>query len=472
MVVDDEPAAGVGVKPPPKSVPAGDRVRGTMRSRAFWTLSDQAVSSLTNAALAFVVARSVDRTDFGAFSVALVTFSFVIGIGRAVVCEPFIIRFSDAGDERRRRAAREATGTSASFGLVTGLLCALAAAFVGGHAGAALFALAVSLPGLLVQDCWRHVFFAEGNPRAAFFNDLVWAIVQFTVIGVLLTTGRGSVFLITLAWGMAAVAAAIVGGIQSAILPAPALTRRWLRSTRDLNLRLCADYAINMGAVNLSIYLIGALIGLAAVGSLRAAQVLLGPLQLVFFAVGSFALPLLATRAGRDVRLRTAAGALSAAVGALGAVWVLALLLLPPSVGAALLGDSWSGARSVLLPSGAVMLAVAVATGAMLALKALRRADLLVRVTLVQAPLILGLGVFGATVDGARGAAIGYAIAQTTGAALTWIALARADRGPRDWAGERDAARPSVPRPRRAPEERPLPRAGGPARHVRGRRDG
>ena len=41
-------------------------------SRMFWTFSDQALSSVTNAALAIVVARSVDSERFGAFALALV----------------------------------------------------------------------------------------------------------------------------------------------------------------------------------------------------------------------------------------------------------------------------------------------------------------------------------------------------------------------------------------------------------------
>lgn len=42
----------------------------TGRSRMLWTFADQALSSLTNAALAIVVARSVSKDDFGAFGLA------------------------------------------------------------------------------------------------------------------------------------------------------------------------------------------------------------------------------------------------------------------------------------------------------------------------------------------------------------------------------------------------------------------
>jgi O-antigen/teichoic acid export membrane protein len=429
MAFEDESGAPVAVttaeQRPADVTP--DRDRRALRGRAVWTLVDQAVSSLTNAVLALVVARSVDGADFGAFSIALFTFGFVIGIGRAMVCDPFVIHYSDAEGPRRRQAAREASGASAVYGVATGVLCAAAGVVVQGHAGMALLALGVSLPGLLVQDCWRYAFFAAGRPRSAAVNDLVWAVVQFVLIGVLLATGQRSVFLLTLAWGGAALVAAVVGSLQAGILPAPAATFRWLRATRDLNVRLGLDYIVNMGAVNASIYLIGAVAGLIAVGALRAAQVLLGPLQLLFFGLSAFALPLLSTIARAGDRLLRPAVLLSGAITVVSLVWVGALLLLPRRVGEALLGESWEGAWSVLLPIGVVMVAIGSTTGPRAGLKALRRADLLLRVTVIQAPFILVLGVAGALVDGARGAAVGYAVADIVGTTLIWMAFLRAD---------------------------------------------
>ena len=291
----------------------------------------------------------------------------------------------------------------------------------------ALLALGLSLPGLLVQDCWRYAFFAAGRARSAAINDLVWAAVQFAAIGLLLAAGQRSVFLLTLAWGGAALVAAVVGSLQAGILPAPWATVRWFRATRDLNLRLGLEYIVNMGAVNASIYLIGGIAGLIAVGAIRAAQVLLGPLQLLFFGLSAFALPLLSTMARAGDRLLRVTVLLSCAITVVSLVWVGALLLLPRRAGEALLGDSWAGAWSVLLPIGVVMVAVGSTTGPRVGLKALRRADLLLRVTAVQAPFILVLGVAGALVDGARGAAVGYAVADIVGATLIWTAFLRAD---------------------------------------------
>jgi O-antigen/teichoic acid export membrane protein len=441
MALDDEPAgAAVATVAAPPEPPA--RARRVLGGRAFWTLADQAVSSLTNAALALLVARSVDGADFGAFSIALFTFGFVVGTGRAMVCDPFVIHYSDdAGPARadgangvalpagRRQAAREAAGAAAAYGVVTGLVCAAAGLVLEGHAGAALLALGLSLPGLLVQDFWRHAFFAAGRPRAAALNDAVWAVVQFAAVGALLATGHGSVFLLTLAWGGAALVAAVVGGRQAGVLPDPRAALRWFRATRELNVRLGLDHVVNMGAVNLSIYLVGAIAGLIAVGAIRAAQVLLGPLQLLFFGLSAFALPVLSPLAASGARLRRPAILLSGGITLVAVAWVGVLLLLPHRVGVALLGDSWDGAWSVLLPIGAVMVAIGWSTGARVGLKALRRADLLVRVTVTHAPFVIVLGVLGAALGGARGAAVGYAAADLFGTVLIWVVFLAADDG-------------------------------------------
>ena len=442
MAFEDETVAAVatatggrdaGRRTAPPAEPGRARRHRVLGGRAFWTLGDQAVSSLTNAALALVVARSVDGADFGAFSIALFTFGFVLGVGRAVVCDPFVIQHSDRPGEEdaagRRQATREASGAAATYGVVTGLACAAAGAVLEGHAGAALLALGISLPGLLVQDCWRYAFFAAGRPRAAAVNDVVWAVVQLAAVGALLATGRNSVFLLTLAWGGAALVAAAVGSRQAGVLPDPRAAARWFRATRELNVRLGLDYVANMGAVNLSIYLVGAVGGLVAVGAIRAAQVLLGPLQLLFFGLSAFALPVLSPLAGSGARLRRLTILLSGGMTLVSLAWVGTLLLLPHAVGEALLGDSWDGAWSVLLPIGVVMAAIGATTGPRVGLKALRRADLLLRVTMTHAPFILVLGVLGAALGGARGAAVGYAVAELVGTVLIWVVFLGADGG-------------------------------------------
>lgn len=399
--------------------------------RAVWTFADQALSSLTNAGVAVVVALSVDRDAFGAFSLALVTFSFAVGLARALVGEPFMVRYSAVDADRRQRAMARAGGTALSFGLLAALVCLVVFLLTGGATRDAYLALALSLPGLCVQDTWRHMFFAAGRPAAATLNDLVWTVLQFAALGALLLSGNRSMFLITLAWGVSAAVAALAGIVQTGVVPRPAATGLWLRQTRDLNAQLAMGYVLNAGSVQIATYAVGGLVGVVGVGALRAAQVLLGPLNLIFSGFNAFALPLLARRAAAGNRLLRFAVPGSLALGTGAAGWVGILLLLPDAAGSRILGDSWAGAQQVMLPSGLLMIAGALALGASNSLIALGRSDLMLWLTLVQAPLMLVLGVIGAWHGGYVGAAYGFAIAQTVGLLTCWLLFLRADGHPR-----------------------------------------
>jgi Na+-driven multidrug efflux pump len=77
--------------------------------------------------------------------------------------------------------------------------------------------------------------------------------------------------------------------------------------------------------------------------------------------------------------------------------------------------------------------------GASNGLVALRRADEMLRIALVQAPLMLGLGSVGAWQWGVVGAAYGFAAAQAVGLLVCWAAFLRADPRPRPWVSELNA---------------------------------
>ena len=77
---------------------------------AGWGLADQALSSLTNFALSFVVARSFSTDVLGAFALVFSSYLLFLNIARPLAMQPLLIRFSGAprrtgGASRRRRSA-------------------------------------------------------------------------------------------------------------------------------------------------------------------------------------------------------------------------------------------------------------------------------------------------------------------------------------------------------------------------------
>ena len=403
----------------PRIVTTGAWLR--IARRAGWGVSDQAFSSLTNFALGIVVARTLGPRDFGAFGLAFATYVVALSISQTVASEPLLVRYSGIQSQALKEGARSASGTALTVGVLVGAVCLVIGWALSGALGQAFTALGLTLPGLLVQDNLRMIFFASRRGKHALVNDVIWAVVMFPALAVVLLNGRGSLFWLTLAWGGAANAAALVGMLQARLVPNPRRTARWLREHRDIAPRFLGEMMALTGSTQLSLYGIGASAGLAAVGAIRAAQLLLNPLHILSIGIRLVALPE-AVRIGRDSvqqlrsMVRVIAAVLVTTAVALGTV----LVLLPSSLGNAILGLSWPAARSVFVPLTLVQAAAGAITGAAIGLRALVAARRSLRARLLVSLLQVAGAIGGAAAGGARGAAWGLAIAGFLGAAVFW----------------------------------------------------
>ena len=141
--------------------------------RLGWGVADQAVSSLTNFAVVLYVAHAVGAAQFGAFSLAYVTYGFALNASRGLATDPLLVRFSGADPPAWRSAVAACTGTATVVGMAAGVCVLGAAALLDGTTKGAFLALGLTLPGLLLQDSWRYAFFALGRGSQAFLNDVV-----------------------------------------------------------------------------------------------------------------------------------------------------------------------------------------------------------------------------------------------------------------------------------------------------------
>lgn len=411
----------------PAAAPSLGRTR-SIAARAGWNLADQALSSLTNAALSIMVARSVDAHAFGAFAVCFTIYSLVIGCARALISEPLAVRSSDAGAGFRTEQ-RGALGSATLFGIAAGAVLLVGSVFPGSDLRDPLLALALTLPGLVVQDALRLSLIAEGKPRAATLNDFIWGVLQIGAAAALLFGDFPTATLFVATWGAAAGVAAVDGMIREKIGADLGSALRWLRAHADLTRFFVPEYLAVMGAFQVAILVVGAIGGISAVGALRGAQVLLGPLNIVMFGIAAFAVPELVRRKHEPRRrLVLYALGLSATLFLTTVVWAGLLLALPDSAGRQVLGDAWEGGRMVLPAMAAAMAGIGAAIGAALLLRALGAARETFRQGLLLAPLLLILGVVGVEIDGARGAAIGFAVAQWIPVPLWWWRMARTTR--------------------------------------------
>ena len=249
------------------------------------------MSSVTNFAVSIYVARTLGAEKFGAFSLAYVTYAFALNASRGLATDPLMVRFSGTDVPTWRRAVASCTGTAAIVGLIIGAFVLAAAAVIGGTAREAFLALGLTLPGLMLQDSWRYSFFALGRGSQAFLNDTIWAVAMLPALVLLRATGHANVFWFVLAWGAAAAVAAAVGPLQARVIPKLSGAWGWVSDHRDLGPRYLAEGVTTASMLQLRGYVVGLVLGLAAVGYVQAAATLMGPITILFLGMTLVAIP-------------------------------------------------------------------------------------------------------------------------------------------------------------------------------------
>lgn len=401
--------------------PVPDRVR-RIAGRVSWTVVDQVLSALSNFGLSILVARSVDADAFGVFSTAFLVFTIVLQVARATIGQPLQISFAAAGPRQFRTALRSALGAAVLLGVVTGAGAAIVGLLIGGQYEFAFLALGICMPGLLAQDICRMAFFSGGHPRRAAAIDALWAALLFPALLVAQALGVDSIAWAIVFWGLGALAAALVGLWLLRAEPRLPGAVRWTWRQRGLTGYLIAEYVLGQGLAQLGILGVAVTGDEAGVGALRAAQVLLGPLGILGTAAFLFTVPEIARRPDMTARGRARMClAVSGVMGLAATVYSAIVLLLPDTVGVALLGDTWAGAQSVLMPMCLLSIAAALATGPAAVLYGMGRAKATFSINAAKAPLLVLLMGIGVPLAGGLGAA--WAIAVTEIVLLPFWAL-------------------------------------------------
>src|SRR5271165_637498 len=88
--------------------------------RLSWGVADQVVSSLTNFAVGIYVVHTLGAVQFGAFSLAYVTYGFALNASRGLSTDPLMVRFSGKDLPTWRYAVAKCTGTAVIVGLAMG----------------------------------------------------------------------------------------------------------------------------------------------------------------------------------------------------------------------------------------------------------------------------------------------------------------------------------------------------------------
>ena len=429
-------------------------LRSHVVRRLSWGIADQVVSSLTNFAVGIYVVHTLGVVQFGAFSLAYVTYGFALNASRGLSTDPLMIRFSGTDLPTWRRATAKCTGTAVVVGLATGACVLGGAAVLTGTAAASFFALGLTLPGLMLQDSWRYSFFALGRGGHAFLNDTVWAATLIPSLVLLRASGHADVFWFTLAWGATGAAAAAVGPLQARVLPNPAAAWEWMSAHRDLGFRYLLEGTSSNAVNQVRGYGVGAILGLAAVGYVQASVTLMGPITILFLGMGLVTIPEAARAMRRSSRhLWLFCLLVSFGLAAAALAWGGTLLVaVPRGLGSWLLGHTWRPAYPLVVPQILFVMGQAVGSGAGVGLHALGAAWRSLRLVLVMVTLTSLFTLAGAWMAGVVGTLLGMAIGAWLGALLSWWQFREALREstaasatgrlqPNSWAGKRRVLR-------------------------------
>ena len=235
-------------------------------------------------------------------------------------------------------------------------------------------------------------------------------------------------------------------------MPRPASAWEWVYRHRDLGPRYLAENTANSGSSQLRIYGVGLIAGLAAVGYVQAAGLLMGPFLVVFMGISLVTVPEAARILRRSPhRLQLYCLVVGAALSVLGLLWGLLLLVaLPRGLGDLLLGKQlWHPAYGLVLPFTISVMGGCVINGATAGLRALGAARRSLRAMVIASAIFLVCGLVGAYFGGALGTVRGAAIATWVGALLWWwqlrLAIHESDRIPARTRGCSAAGTPGRP---------------------------
>lgn len=384
--------------------------------RLSWGLIDQGGSSLSTLCVSVGVLHG-PTAGAREFAIVFLMHSLAIGFSRSITTEPVAQDLALFPRARVRAVVRGSGFTGAAVGLVTALL--------------ALVILRPATPVGLWSLAFPLTVVGVDSVRAAWIGARLAAVavrysaaqVVAAAAGLLLTLLTGNAV-----WALAPIVVVSAVLTLATFIAGPALSRAELVPRHGF---YAGEWLFTSGLSQSS--------GLVAAQALpllplllRAQGVLFGPLSPLAQAVAALAVPEFATLRRRRPSLVGPAAALTAGLMLTAAVYAGLLLLVPESVLAHLLGETWQQYRPILLPSIAMVIASNAPMSPLVALRAhgYARTSLGLTVAIGTGHLLLPLA--GAFVAGIPGFFWGAALSSVIGCVLSMITLRRAEQRRRD----------------------------------------
>lgn len=321
------------------------------RLRLTVSVADQMASSGSNFLLVVLVARGANPSELGILLLAYAVLTGSVVMTRSALGAIIGMDHVLAGADTKRVLVSRSTAASMVLSLIPlgilvtwGLILGLDRDVARG-----VILLGILSPLVIVQDLLRYVAIAAGRPAVALASDSLWLVCCSVGLVLPLAFGVFDESLISgvLAWGIGAFLALIYSiAVVRPGIPIWSGTLRWLRADiRRVHLSLTAAAGSLSQVGNAS--LVGAALGPQAIGAVRGAGTLFGPLNTITSSIAIALVPeakrTSPLKADRLFRAATAGMIL------LTVAWGGTILLVPSEIGSAILGETWGLARALVL---------------------------------------------------------------------------------------------------------------------------
>jgi O-antigen/teichoic acid export membrane protein len=265
-----------------RSAPAGQRLRLGHR---FWGFADQALASGVSFFTTMVAATALDPAEFGTFALALAAIYFLNTLQAGLITRPHNVVGAARPAERYRGYTAATAVMQLGFSLATGVVGVVATVATTTLAPAhtpLVAALALAAIAWQLQEFPRRVLYTESRGRDAFVNDVVSYGGQGVIVLALVVAGGLGATNALLVIAATSAAAAGIGFAQIRTSLARSGDADAGRDTFTLGKWLAAAEAAHWTSTHIYFFIVAALLGPVAAATIRATQILFGPLRIVF----------------------------------------------------------------------------------------------------------------------------------------------------------------------------------------------
>jgi O-antigen/teichoic acid export membrane protein len=399
------------------------------------TVVDQGFSSLSNFALAGIVAHYSRAHQLGVYAIVASVYILVQGVVRSSTSDCMLTRHETDDDVM---APYERSGYLSAFLLACtmSVLIALACLFLTHAFIGPMLVFAICFPLVSLQDFSRYIGISRHDPGYAIRLDVAWLVLFIAAFVVEKKTGHVGLTWLVGAWtatgGMVGVWTIrrhlSLKGVRDQL-------RFWLKSEGSVGWKFAGQFLLSSSWSYVIFFLLAFVLSVSALGVIKLGQLAMGPLSVASVGLQSAMIAMAAKKFPyHPMRTLKFIFAVATGTAVVTTAWMLLAYFAPLHFMRNLLGPTWPEARHVVIYVG-LGFVIASWTGAGAAgLRALRAAKENLWLALFLVPFLITPPMVGAYVDGLHGAVVGAVFSNAFNCIFTWIVLV--------WAAKRVEVQP------------------------------